>query len=251
MLRIAICDDQPHILHELSAQLRAAFERKGVQVQLLSLGSADALFSAMEGAPLDALFLDIDLGRADGIAIGRRLREQGNAPALIYVSSHAERVFESFASAPLRFIQKDRFSLEVDDAAGAILQYLKQRDRQHLVLNGRNGIISISVDDILYIECFAKVQQIATAHQSYEIKCTLSELEERLRDLGFLRPHKGYLVNYRCVECIESERICLRNGRSIPVSKHKLGQIKQQYLCLITRDLDIYIPSPTGKRKDG
>lgn len=134
---------------------------------------------------------------------------------------------------------------------GAVLQYLKQRDRQHLVLNGRNGIISISVEDILYIKCFAKVQQIVTASQSYEIRYTRSELEERLRDLGFLRPHKGYLVNYRCVECIESERLYLRNGQSIPISKHRLGQIKQKYLCLITRDLDIHITSPTGKRKDG
>lgn len=251
MLRIAICDDQAHILQELTRQIRAAFERRSIPVQLLSLDSAGALYSAMADAPLDALFLDIDLGTVDGITIGRRLHKQEDAPALIYVSSHAERVFESFAAAPLRFIQKERFSLEVDDAVEAILQYLKRRDRQRLVLNGRSGILSIPVDDILYIECFAKVQQIVTACQSYEIRCTLSELEERLGELGFLRPHKGYLVNYRCVECIESDRLCLRNGQSIPVSKHKLSQIKQQYLCLITRDLDIYIPSPTGKRKDG
>ena len=70
----------------------------------------------------------------------------------------------------------------------------------------------------------------------------MSDLENKLVHYGFLKPHKGYLVNYKYIECINPTSILLQNGMSVPVSKHRLKEIKQIFLALVSKEPDLFSP---------
>jgi len=65
------------------------------------------------------------------------------------------------------------------------------------------------------------------------VSFTLAELEERLEPEGFFRCHRGFLVNVRCVKEIASFTrnsffLVLRDGREVPLSKHRAVELKQR-----------------------
>lgn len=239
MLKIAICDDERDILKELSAQIEAEFHRKECNFLLRSFSSADDFLEEQKKHPFDVLFLDIDMPGTDGIELGGTLRRMGDNSCIIYLSNREERVFETFAVEPLRFIRKSHFFEEIEDAACAIIDWSRKRKKETLLINSHGKILAIPMKMIHYVECWAKVQSIITEKETYEVKSTLYELEEELKPFGFLKPHKGYLVNYRQVEVIQENSILLRNGTIIPVSKHRLKEVRQEYLRLVTKSIDI------------
>ena len=73
--------------------LRGALEQTG-QVRVIgSYGTAAEARSAEEMGRADAVLLDIDLGREDGITLGRGLRERYPALGIVLLSNHAHLAF--------------------------------------------------------------------------------------------------------------------------------------------------------------
>ena len=66
--------------------------------------------------------------------------------------------------------------------------------------------------------------------KSYEIYSSLSELEERLADRGFLRIHKSILVNLRRITKFQSKAAVLDNGTTLRVSEKGYAENKKKYL---------------------
>lgn len=60
------------------------------------------------------------------------------------------------------------------------------------------------------------------------IRYKLKELEILLAEYGFIRVHKGYLVNARFVACVNNRDVVLNTGESIPLSKYHLKQVMEE-----------------------
>lgn len=245
MIRIAICDDEKDILKELDRKISDAFLAEEVSIEITLFEQTEQLWIAWKKSPFDVLFLDIEMPGMDGIEFGRFLQAQNLYPCILYVSGREDRVYDAFSAAPLRFLRKNYLEEELGEAVQAILHHLSRNQQRQLVLQDKGSIITIRVNDILYVECLAKKQYIATVSRLYEVKYTLAKLGEKLENCGFLQPHKGYMVNFRFISEIESTSIRLKNGTSIPLSRHRRNEVKQQYLRLVSDHLSI-LPQ-TGK----
>ena len=54
-----------------------------------------------------------------------------------------------------------------------------------------------------------------------------------MEPFGFIRIHKGYLVNYRYIQRIAYDHVILRDGTSLPVGRSKVTEIKTKFLSLL------------------
>lgn len=238
-LYIAVCDDDMTAREMISGSLKGIFAQHGVQVQIENYGSADSLEADMSQKVFDLLLLDIDMPGTDGITFAERLRAQNNTVEIIYISNREDRVFDSLRSMPTGFIRKSRF---LQDTSEIVALYLKNREgrtkRPKLVLHTQTGMESVQLDQIVYIEGVGKYQSITLKQQPEPIRVrrSMQEMEEELLPYGFLRVHKGYLVNYRCIRRIEENDLLLTTGQLLPISRRKLGEIKEQYLSLMQNE---------------
>lgn len=48
---------------------------------------------------------------------------------------------------------------------------------------------------------------------------TLAEAEAKLKDKGFLRCNKGFLVNARYIQAVQGLDLILTNGETLPISR--------------------------------
>jgi DNA-binding LytR/AlgR family response regulator len=170
----------------------------------------------------------------DGISLGRYLRKKSKNTCIIYISNREDKVFKTFAVSPLRFIRKSHFLNEIDECITEIGRWWKDRQSSLLALPSREGVISIPIVSIRYIECFAKVQYIVTDTNTISVKLTMTELEKSLAGHGFIKPYKGYLVNCSAISCIDAKGITLHDGNVLPVSKSKIAETKQAFLRFVS-----------------
>ncbi|MBQ6539518.1 MAG: response regulator transcription factor [Oscillospiraceae bacterium] len=237
-LRIAACDDEPEILDGFAYIIRECFAYHNVSVELDKYTDPTALAKAFKVGRYDLLFLDIDMPKINGIALARKLREAGSKVDIIYVSSKENLVFKVFDVHPFSFIRKNKFFEEI---GGVIRLYLSNRSDDNinkLVINSKSGIVAFDLTNAIYIESTGKTQTVyySGGQPSAEIKVTMQELDEKLTEKGFIRVHRGFLVNYKYIASIKDNMILLTTGGDVPMSRRSAGEVKDRYLRFMKWD---------------
>lgn len=245
LLRVAICDDDVFALELIRDAVQKVMNQKKVQGEIRCFTKVKDLEKKMTTYSFDLLLLDIDMPETDGISFAKRLRDAKSQVDIIYVSSREDRVFDSLKVNPFGFIRKNRFLEDVPSVLGLYLERRGSEKSPRIVLQIENRTEAVEVKNVLYIEGARKVQQIyITGHDKPgEIRYSMQELEDELKPAGFLRVHKGYLVNYRHIRVFEGSDVLLDNGQRIPVSRRKLQEIKEAYMDWMRGDGNLVVGS--------
>lgn len=234
-LHLAICDDDADILSVVSGAIVSAFRRHGISAQVELFRRATDLERQMRAQDFELLFLDIDMPGLDGITFAKRLRAGNSRTDIIFISSREDKVFDALRTNPSGFVRKSRF---LEDVSAVIDQWMKNRPREErtkLLVQSREHTWNIPLDTVLYIEGSDKSQLLHTSNlpEPVPVRRSMQELEETLASSGFLRIHKGYLVNYKFIRRLENTEAVLTNGERIPLSRRRVQDIRSQYLELM------------------
>lgn len=241
ILKVAVCDDDDCALDGIAGAAEAAFRRHGAQAAVERFHSMRQLNERMKEQRFDLLLLDIDMPRVDGIRFGLYLRENKDRSEIVYVSNREDRVFESFQVHPFGFVRKSHFLKDIGAVIDAFLAARREEDKegdQLLVPQGKSGIVSIPIRSIIYIEGSGK-QQIVHLDDRKDVlalRSSMENLESKVAGKGFLRIHKGYLVNYRRISVIARTQAELTNGEVLPLSRSNAARIREEYLRLSQAD---------------
>ncbi|MCI7814360.1 MAG: LytTR family DNA-binding domain-containing protein [Lachnospiraceae bacterium] len=230
---IAICDDESRILPIIKRALEKEFDRHGIPVSISAFTSAEQFEVEHMNHPFSLLFLDIDMPGMDGISLGKKLRRNSDSPRIIFLSNRDELVFQALSVHPFCFIRKSHFQKELPQIVSDLILDDKLKNMHLLTVRTMDEIRSIPIGQILYIECIRKDQYIHHSEGVCQVHYTLNYFEEQLKPYGFLKPHKGFLVNYQYIRNIGSREMLLISGESVPISRLKASEIKQEYLKLM------------------
>lgn len=234
-LFLAICDDDADILSVVSGAIVSDFHKHDISAEVELFRRAKDLESRMRERDFELLFLDIDMPGMDGITFAKKLRAGNSRTEIIFVSNREDKVFDALRTNPGGFIRKSRF---LEDVSAVIDQWMKTRpkeERAKLVVQSREKTVTVPLDTILYIECRDKTQFLHASNlpEPVEMRRSMQELEEALAPAGFLRIHKGFLVNYKFVRRLESTEALLINGERVPMSRRRVQEIRNEYLELM------------------
>ena len=90
-VRILLVDDSTEILDHVSNMLRSDYEVIG------KISDGNAVCSEVASLNPDVVILDISMGNRSGLEIAQRLREQGYAREIIFLSVHEDPDFVTAA----------------------------------------------------------------------------------------------------------------------------------------------------------
>lgn len=232
-INIAVCDDDKQALNSISGAIYGVFRANGYTITIDTFPSADELNKVIAKTHYDLVFLDIDMPGTDGINYGKRMRELEYCPEIIYVSNLEDRVFESLSVQPFGFIRKSNFIKDVNDVVNLFISsHNFVKNKKKIILNTHGAEINVYIKDIIYFEGSGVYQQMYLNNNDKptEINSRMEKLENELTDFGFMRIHKGFLVNYIYISRICTNNVYLDNGKMLPISRRKSNEIKSQYL---------------------
>jgi len=213
-MKIYICDDEEKILQDLSALVIACCPDS----RIWTFSSAIELVKNLSKQDCDILLLDIDMPEMNGMEAAQRLLKLQKKPILVFVTSHDELVYESFQYHPFGFIRKRFYKEELPKLLEECMEELKKQVR-HFCFRGDGKNIRLLLSDIFYFEADGNYLKVFTKQNHYRFRSTMTAAENTLQSCGFIRIHKGFLVNQEMVKTINAEETELLDGTRLPMGK--------------------------------
>ena len=222
---IYVCDDEIQILNRIAARICSDLPEDTVEV----FHAGEAVLDALREKPCDILFLDIDMPGLGGMETAYRLNSLEHKPLLVFVTNHDELVYESFQYHPFGFIRKKFFDQEIGTVLEDCRKELNFRAKHFCFrMNGQETVVLLS--DILYFESDGNYLKLCTVSEQYHFRSTIQAVEEQLRAEGFIRIHKGFLVNRSAVRMIGREELELVNKDKLPLGEKYADSAKREIL---------------------
>lgn len=235
MYHITICDDESEILYEIHKKVRRSFEENEVSAEFSCLEDSRELMQSLQNENIDVLFLDIDMPYFSGMDVAGAVNEMGLKTILVFVTSHDALVYQTFAYRPFGFLRKTHIDEELDELVKRIGKELLDR-KQELVIQKGTEIIRILIKDIVYIEAEGNYLNICLKEDVVKVRETMTKIEKELGCKGFIRCHKGYLINGEYIGKMKSTEIEMKYGqgsKTIPVGRSYEKDIRKRIFELI------------------
>lgn len=235
-MQIGICDDNRRDIDMITRAVETAIIPLTSGYELHLFYSGDELVQHLEEIMgYDILLLDIDMPNINGIQIAEKLTQSKALVNIIFVTNMVDLVFEAIHYSPFRFIRKERIWEEMDEAMSAVLEKIRNETLLYEFGTGRE-VLKILIRDMVYLESQGHYIHIHTSDEKvHNIRGKISLYDEKLRDLGFIRIHVGYLVNIRCIYSISLKGVVLDNGETLPISRRNADKIKGQHANYVRR----------------
>jgi len=200
----------------------------------------------------DLVFLDVQMPGVDGFDVVTTIGEE-NMPLTIFVTAHDQYAVRAFEANAIDYILKpfgkERFgkalSRAIDrlgqgpkkETSSQLQEVLNQLKRQEEYINRiavtSNGRITfIRVEEISCFEAERNSVRILAGKQSFEIRNSLTALEQRLDPKHFVRIHRSTIVHLCKVKEVQPwfngfHVVVLENGRQLRMSRYQQDSLKR------------------------
>ena len=229
LLRIAVCDDEPLAMEYIVTHLQQWADFNDCILRILTFSNAEQfLFTYEVDKDLDILFLDIQMGKMNGVELAHRIREKDERIQIVFITALTDYIAEGSELSALHYlvkpVSKDKLYAVMDRA----VQNSSKTD-SYVLLTVDQTVLRVPVNSIMFAETFAHYIVITTKNGTYQVRENASSLSEKLGD-DFIRPHRSYLVNLRYIHSISRTEILLDDKTSIPLSRYNYQKVNQAFI---------------------
>jgi len=240
-LRTLIIDDEAHIRRVLSAMLEE--ECPNVNV----VGTADGVESGLKAIGKyhpDLVLLDIKMADGTGFDLLRKAKPVNFR--VIFVTAFEEYAIKAFRFSAIDYLLKpvnaDDLHEAVEKAVSSISQDFatqlrvleenlasKEPSEKKIVLKTSDAVWLVKTGEISYCEAdMGYTKFFLVNSRNILVSGNLAEYEETLKECGFFRAHKSFLVNLS--EVVRFEKgdggfLVMSNNDRIPVASRKRDEL--------------------------
>lgn len=223
-MKIAICDDERTQIDHLTEKLRLFAESRHKQFEIEAYSSAEAfLFAYRENRDVDILFLDIEMGRMNGIELAREIRADNETVQIVFITGYPDYIGEGYDVDALHYLLKPVRIEKLFEVCERAVSTLEKQPRFHLLPIGKE-VVRVYEKDILYAETQGHYLRLVTKKGEYKLRMTLPELSERLGDC-FFKCSRSFLAGLLHVARITKTSVILEDGTDLPLGKGKYDEI--------------------------
>lgn len=93
MILVAICDNDEGATCQIEELIESTYEKHGVEMEIDVYYSGEKLAEAIsQGKMYDIIYLDIQMGGLDGLAVGKYIRKMELDSIIVYISEYIEYI---------------------------------------------------------------------------------------------------------------------------------------------------------------
>ena len=219
-----IADDEPAARRGVR-QLLSAFPEFVVAGECRN--GAEVL-TALDTAPLDVVFLDIQMPGIDGFEVIKR-RTVERMPAVVFLTAFDQFAIRAFETEALDYLVKPVSEARFAATMKRLLKRLRSTSQpgdETIVVTTPRGATVLHLNEIDWIEAAGNYSQLWVGTRSYFLRESLQLLEERVQQHGFIRAHRRALVRLEAVRELRRTRTgallaILGSGVRVPISRRR------------------------------
>jgi len=217
MINIAICDDEVHMINELTEMVKSFFCDENIEVNILKFLNGKSLLKYNK--KLDIIFIDIKMNDLNGMETAKKLRSQNYKGFIIFVTVLKEFVFNSFEVQAFDYILKPIDYNNFKKIMRRMLYGIQNHLYKNLLVHKGNEFNIISFNDIIYCEIInRKIFLHLLCNKVMDYYDRIENLEKKL-DSRFFKCHRSYIVNLKYLKSYKKGLAYLDNGETLPISR--------------------------------
>lgn len=246
MLRCIAIDDEPLALRQIVAYIGkvpclelVATCRNAIEAQQL-----------LSSESVDLIFVDINMPDLNGVDFVRSLTSR---PMVIFTTAHSEYAVEGFKLDAVDYLLKP-FSFADFNRAAAKANSLHElrtshnalhsdaeppvealpKDREYISVKAGYKVSLVKIAQIVYLESEGEYVRLHMADgSSVTTLFRLKNMESALPAENFMRVHRSYIINLKCVKSYVRGRVYLSDTDYVPIGENYKAQF-QEYLSSLT-----------------
>ena len=230
MIRCLAIDDEPLALQQLATYIsKVPFLQLAAQCQ-----SALEARQFLEQDTVDAIFCDINMPDLNGMDFVKSLTVP---PLVVFTTAYAEYAVEGFKVNAVEYLLKPFGMQDFQRAALRLKERLESSapsaaptlpatdaasaaatDDDTIFLKTEYRIVSVRISAIRYVEAMSEYLKVWLDGEPKPIITLLSmkKMEERL-PANFMRIHRSYIINLRCIQEVNKNRVIMDKDTYLPI----------------------------------
>jgi DNA-binding LytR/AlgR family response regulator len=233
MIKIAFCDDDMEVLHQMNELLDRYRVERNEDITYVAFQSPFELLTEIEkGIRPDILFLDVVMPGQNGMDVAKEIRQYDTNMKIIFLTSSPEFAVESYSVGAYFYQLKPIWEESFFRLMDAVLAECEKKKKNSLILRSKDGITRIDLQQLEYCEVLGRKLLFHLENGAVlESAGSLDDLAGQLmQDSNFFRPHRSFLVNMEYIQNISSRSIKMVNDAEIPIPHGKCSEIKNTYM---------------------
>ncbi len=233
MIKIAFCDDDMEVLHQMNELLDRYWVERNEDITYAAFQSPFELLTEIEkGIRPDILFLDVVMPGQNGMDVAKEIRQYDTNMKIIFLTSSPEFAVESYSVGAYFYQLKPIWEESFFRLMDAVLAECEKKKKNSLILRSKDGITRIDLQQLEYCEVLGRKLLFHLENGAVlESAGSLDDLAGQLMQYSnFFRPHRSFLVNMEYIQNISSRSIKMVNDAEIPIPHGKCSEIKNTYM---------------------
>ena len=233
MIKIAFCDDDMEVLHQMNELLDRYRVERNEDITYAAFQSPFELLTEIEkGIRPDILFLDVVMPGQNGMDVAKEIRQYDTNMRIIFLTSSPEFAVESYSVGAYFYQLKPIWEESFFRLMDAVLAECEKKKKNSLILRSKDGITRIDLQQLEYCEVLGRKLLFHLENGAVlESAWSLDDLAGQLMQYSnFFRPHRSFLVNMEYIQNISSRSIKMVNDAEIPIPHGKCSEIKNTYM---------------------
>lgn len=188
----------------------------------------------IEKNKIDLIFLDINMPKLDGMALGKIISHFSQKPTIVFITAHKDFAVDAFEIEAFDYILKP-YS---EERLVGTLRKLEKPCIEEKCLSSKitlwkdNKMIVKNIFDISYCEAKGREVIIFIEGTEYHLNLSITEFYKKLPKDKFFKSHRSYIINVdKIIEIIPwfNNTYMLKiqsENLSIPVSRNNIVEFK-------------------------
>jgi len=231
-MNISILDGNKREMEVYGKLCRVIGESSGYNMNIRAFSDANNfLFEMSDSVFLHATDIIIIDPQTGGEAIAQTLRRMTYKGIIVYLTNSDDLRFsiQAFDAEAFNFLKKgEAHILRFKKVMKQAMDKAEEMWNKFILLKNKDECLRLSLRDIYYFT--ALDHYITTYHDggTFEMRATMSQLEDRLSGHGFVRTHKAYLVSVACILNTSRNAMWLADGTELPVGRTYYHQLQDK-----------------------
>lgn len=192
--------------------------------------SENFLFSWEEDKAYDLLILDIEMGEMNGLELARKLRAENIGIPILFVTGYDEYMQYGYDVDALHYllkpVNKERLFVTLNKLEASVQEEIKR-----LILNTKDEVKRITVNDLMYVEAKGHGSTIHLKDAVFDVRESLGTIEKSVIDeKHIIKCHRAFIVNLRYCAALKNGNLILDNNEVIPISRNHVKDVQMQFL---------------------
>lgn len=241
MEKAVVVEDEIHVRNGIVSMIKEYCPNVKVVAEADSV--ADGYAKIAQHLP-DIVFLDVNLPDGSGFDLLDKIVR--NNLKVIFITAYSEHALKAIKHSAVDYLLKPLIPEELVDAVEKASRFIMQEKTldelnaqadtstggfgSKIIIKTQTESYYLNVNDIVYFKADGNYSEvITTSNKPILVAKTLKYYEEIMNEHGFLRVHQSSLVNANHILGLQGNKLQLKNGDTIEISRRKKTVIQDLF----------------------